>query len=156
MQKYRGRSAQVAASFELTPTAEGIIGYEHKDEKFGGNNQTDNITCVAGACFPPEHNANPFYDLRTINNSIFTELTHFVDDATTIKAGLRRDYFHTLSGELRDFLGTTIFPASNSQRDDIANSGFIRVEKEFAPGAVGFVSLANGERPREQSGTGKL
>jgi iron complex outermembrane receptor protein len=147
MQKYRGRSARVAASFELTPTTEGIIGYEHKDEKFGGNNQTDNITCVAGACFPPEHNANPFYDLRTINNSVFTELTHFVDDTTTIKAGLRRDYFHTLSGELRDFLGTTIFPTSNSQRDDIANSGFIRVEKEFVPGAVGFVSLANGERP---------
>jgi iron complex outermembrane receptor protein len=147
MQKYRGRSARAAASFELTPTTEGIIGYEHKDEKFGGNNQTDNITCVAGACFPPEHNANPFYDLRTINNSVFTELTHFVDDTTTIKAGLRRDHFHTLSGELRDFLGTTIFPTSNSQRDDIANSGFIRVEKEFVPGAVGFVSLANGERP---------
>jgi iron complex outermembrane receptor protein len=147
MQKYRGRSARAAASFELTPTTEGIIGYEHKDEKFGGNNQTDNITCVAGACFPPEHNANPFYDLRTINNSIFTELTHFVDDTTTIKAGLRRDYFHTLSGELRDFLGATIFRTSNSQRDDTANSGFIRVEKEFVPGGVGFVSLANGERP---------
>jgi iron complex outermembrane receptor protein len=146
MQKYRGRSARMAASFDLTSTTQGIIGYEHKDEKFGGNNQTDTLTCISSGCFS-SFAANPFYDLSTINNSIFTEVTHFVNDSTTIKAGLRRDYFHTLSGELRDFQGTTIFPTSNSRRDDIANSGFIRVEKEVMPGAVAFVSVANGERP---------
>jgi iron complex outermembrane receptor protein len=146
MQLYRGRSARAAATFNLTPSTEAILGYEHKDEKFRGNNQTAGTFCIDAAC-TVTNRFSPFYDLHTINNSIFTELTHFVDDTTTIKAGLRRDYFHTLSGELRDFLGTTVFPTSNTQRDDIANSGFIRVEKEFVPGAIGFVSLANGERP---------
>jgi iron complex outermembrane receptor protein len=48
---------------------------------------------------------------------------------------------------LRDFRGTTTFPTSNGGRDDIANSAFVRLEKEVFPAGTGFVAFANGERP---------
>ena len=49
-------------------------------------------------------------------------------------------------GELTTFLGAPL-DTSNSQRDDITNSGFIRIEKEIHGDAIAFISLANGERP---------
>lgn len=146
MQAYAGRSARVAATFDVTPKVEAIIGYEHKDEKFRGNNQTAGTFCIATACTTTGV-FSPFYDLHTINNSIFSEVTYFLNETVTFKGGIRRGYFHTLSGELRDFLGTTIFTTSHSERNDIINSGFIRGEYEFMPNTVAFISLANGERP---------
>ena len=145
MQKFRGRSARAVATFDLTPSIEAVIGYEHKDEKFGGNNQTAGTFCIGPAC-STTNTFSPFYDLHTVNNSIFSEATYIANDKTTLKFGFRRDYFHTTSGELRDFLGSSIFPTSNSQRNDITNLGFARVERELVPGTVGYISLANGER----------
>ncbi len=69
------------------------------------------------------------------------------DPGTTLKFGYRRDYFHTLAGEPRDFFASTIFPTSNGSLADIANSGFVRLEKEVFAGGMAFVALANGERP---------
>jgi hypothetical protein len=48
---------------------------------------------------------------------------------------------------LRDFRRTTTFPTSNSGRDDIANSAFVRLEKGVFPAGMAFVAFANGERP---------
>ncbi|MBA4144085.1 MAG: TonB-dependent receptor [Nitrosospira sp.] len=145
MQLFRGRSARAVATFDVNEATEAIIGYEHKDEKFAGNNQTVGTLCIITAC-----NTNtvlaPFYDLHTVNNSIFSEVTHLVNPTTTLKLGLRRDYFHTQAGELRTFLGAPL-DTSNSQRNDTTNVAFIRIEKEFLPAAVAFLSLANGERP---------
>ncbi|SFW16237.1 TonB-dependent receptor domain-containing protein [Nitrosovibrio sp. Nv17] len=145
-QDYRGRSARMAATFDVHASTEMVVGYEHRDEQYVGSNRSVGTFCFDSSC-TITNLFSPFYDLHTINNSVFTEVTHLVDDATTIKLGVRRDYFHTASGEMRDFLGTTIYPTSYSQRDDVANSGFIRVEKEFLPATVGFISIANGERP---------
>lgn len=145
MQLFRGRSARAVATFDLNDKTEGVIGYEHKDEKFAGNNQTAGTLCIITSCTTNRIFA-PFYDLHTINNSVFSEVTYTVNPTTTIKAGGRRDYFNTHSGELRTFLGSPL-DTSNSQRDDVTNSAFIRIEKEVLPNAVAFVSLANGERP---------
>jgi iron complex outermembrane recepter protein len=74
-------------------------------------------------------------------------VTYTVNPTTTIKAGARRDYFNTHSGELTTFLGAPL-ATSTSQRDDITNSGFIRIEKELHTDAIAFISLANGsDRP---------
>jgi iron complex outermembrane receptor protein len=145
MQIFRGRSARTVATFDLNSKTEGVIGYEHKDEKFAGNNQTAGTLCIITSCATSRIFV-PFYDLHTINNSVFSEVTYTVNPTTTIKSGVRRDYFHTQSGELTTFLGAPL-PTSNSQRDDITNSGFIRLEKEILPAAIAFISLANGERP---------
>lgn len=145
MQAYSGRSARVAATFDVTPHLETIIGYEHKDEKFRGNNRTAGTFCIAAACTTTGV-FSPFYDLHTINNSVFSEATYFFNDSFTVKGGFRRGYFHTVSGELRDFLGTTIHPTSHSGRNETINSAFIRGEYEFMPDTIAYVSLANGER----------
>ncbi len=147
MQTFRGRSARAVATFDLTAATEAVIGYEHKDEKFVGNNQTAGTLCIVINC-TTTNNFSPFYDLHTINNSLFSEVTHLINATTTLKAGLRRDYFHTLSDELNTFLGAPL-DTSNSQRNDITNSAFTRIEKElqFLPGSVAFISMANGERP---------
>ncbi|WP_146164541.1 TonB-dependent receptor [Nitrosospira sp. Nsp2] len=145
MQTFRGRSARTVATFDLNAKTEGVIGYEHKDEKFAGDNQTAGTLCIITSCTTSRIFV-PFYDLHTITNSAFSEVTYTVNPTTTIKAGARRDYFNTHSGELTTFLGAPL-PTSNSQRDDITNSGFIRIEKEILSGATAFISLANGERP---------
>ncbi len=149
MQTYRGRSARVAGTFDLTDRTVAIVGYEHRDEKFLGNNYSAGTFCNYGQTVPcaTTNVFSRFYDLHTINNSVFSEVTHVYDPETTLKFGYRRDYFHTLAGELRDFLGSTIFPTSNGSRDDIANSGFVRLEKEVFAGGMAFIALANGERP---------
>ena len=145
-QLYHGRSVRTVATFDLEESTEAVVGYDHRDEKVDGNNQTAGTFCVTTNCLTTNI-ATPFYDLQTISNSIFSEVTHIVDPITTIKVGYRLDYFNTFSGELRDFLGSTVFPTSNSQRTDITNSAFVRGEKEVMPGALLFVALANGERP---------
>jgi iron complex outermembrane recepter protein len=118
-------------------------------KQFLGNNYSAGTFCNYGQTVPcaTTNVFSRFYDLHTINNSVFSEVTHVYDPETTLKFGYRRDYFHTLAGELRDFLGSTIFPTSNGSRDDIANSGFVRLEKEVFPGGMAFIALANGERP---------
>jgi iron complex outermembrane receptor protein len=146
MQIFRGRSARAVATFDLNDKTEGIIGYEHKDEKFSGNNQTAGTLCIIITSCTTKRTFSPFYDLHTINNSVFSEVTYTVNPTTTIKAGGRRDYFNTHAGELRTFLGAPL-DTSNGQRDDVTNSAFIRIEKEIMPAAVAFISLANGERP---------
>ena len=145
MQIFRGRSARTVATFDLTEKTVGVIGYEHKDEKFAGDNQTEGTLCIITSCVTNRIFV-PFYDLHTISNSVFSEVTQTVNATTTIKMGVRRDYFNTHSGELTTFLGAPL-DTSNSQRDDITNSGFIRVEKEIHGDAIAFISLANGERP---------
>ncbi len=147
MQQFRGRSARAVATFDLTAATEAVIGYEHKDDKFVGNNQSAGTFCIAASC-NTTNIFSPFYDLHTINNSIFSEATHLINSTTTLKAGLRRDYFDTQAGELRTFLGAPL-DTSNNQRNDITNSAFVRIEKEFKflPGSIAFISLANGERP---------
>ena len=145
MQIFRGRSARTVATFDLTEKTVGVIGYEHKDEKFAGDNQTEGTLCIITSCVTNRIFV-PFYDLHTISNSVFSEVTQTVNATTTIKMGARRDYFNTHSGELTTFLGAPL-DTSNSQRDDITNSGFIRVEKEIHGDAIAFISLANGERP---------
>lgn len=144
-QQFRGRSARMVATVDLTPTTEAIIGYEHKDDKTFGSNLRSSIVCFP-PCITTPSVFSPFYDLHTIANSLFSEVTHFVNPVTTIKFGLRRDYFHTQAGELNTFLGAPL-DTSNGQRTDITNSAFVRVEKEFLPAMVAFVALANGERP---------
>jgi iron complex outermembrane receptor protein len=145
-QLYRGRSLRTVATFDLTESTQGVVGYEHRDERFVGNNFTAGTFCIATNC-TTSNIFTPFYNLRTISNSVFSEAIHLVNADTTIKLGYRLDYFNTFSGELRDFLGSTIFPTSNSERTDVTNSAFVRAEKEVLPGALIFVSLANGERP---------
>ena len=145
MQIFRGRSARTVATFDLTEKTVGVIGYEHKDEKFAGDNQTEGTLCIITSC-TTNRIFVPFYDLHTISNSAFSEVTHTVNPTTTVKTGARRDYFNTHSGELTTFLGAPL-DTSNSQRDDITNSGFIRIEKEIHGDAIAFISLANGERP---------
>ncbi len=146
MQIYRARSARALATFNPTSTIEAVLGYEHKDEKFAGNNQTAGTLCIGADC-TTTNIFSPFYNLHTVNNSLFSEITYQINPTTTLKSGARRDYFHTYSGELRDFLGSVTFPTSNSQRNDVTNSAFIRIEKEVLPATIAFVSLANGERP---------
>lgn len=145
VQTFRGRSARTVDTFDLNAKTEGVIGYEHKDEKFAGDNQTAGTLCIITSCTTSRIFV-PFYDLHTITNSAFSEVTYTVNPTTTIKAGARRDYFNTHSGELTTFLGAPL-PTSNSQRDDITNSDFIRIEKEILSGATAFISLADGERP---------
>ncbi len=101
MQTYRGRSARVAGTFDLTDTTVAIVGYEHRDEKFLGNNYSAGTFCNYGQTVPcaTTNVFSRFYDLHTINNSVFSEVTHVYDPETTLKFGYRRDYFHTLAGD---------------------------------------------------------
>jgi iron complex outermembrane receptor protein len=131
-QLYHGRSVRTVATFDLEESTEAVVGYDHRDEKVDGNNQTAGTFCVTTNCLTTNI-ATPFYDLQTISNSIFSEVTHIVNPITTIKVGYRLDYFNTFSGELRDFLGSTVFPTSNSQRTDITNSAFVGAKKRLCP-----------------------
>ncbi|MDN5836001.1 MAG: TonB-dependent receptor [Nitrosospira sp.] len=146
-QLFRGRSVRTAATFDITAATEAIIGYEYKDNRYSGNNFTAGTLCIAMNC-NTNNVFSPFYDLRTISNSIFSEVTHLVNAATTLKAGFRRDYFDTQAGDLRTFLGAPL-PTAHDQREDIGNSGFIRLEREvkIVSGSVAFIAIANGERP---------
>ncbi|SCY52708.1 iron complex outermembrane recepter protein [Nitrosospira sp. Nsp13] len=144
-QKFRGRSARVAATFDLSAATEVVIGYEHRDNKYAGNNQTVGTLCIITTCTTNDI-FSPFYDLHTISNSMFSEATHLVNATTTLKFGVRREYFHTRAGDLFTFLGAPL-DTSNGQRDDTPTSTFIRLEKEVLPATVAFIALANGERP---------
>jgi hypothetical protein len=87
IQTYRGRSARVARTFDLTDTTVAIIGYEHRDKKFLGNNYSAGTFCNYGQTVPcaTTNVFSRFYDLHTINNSVFSEVTHVYDPETTLK-----------------------------------------------------------------------
>ena len=145
-QKFRGRSARVVATFDPFPATEVVFGYEHKDDKFIGNNTNDATTCIFGNCIN-QTVQTPFYNLATVNNALFAEVSHFLDQInTSVKFGLRRDYYHTRAGDLQTFLGTRL-PTAFQDRDDVVNNLFVRAEYDLAPiGGTAFVALANGER----------
>ena len=39
-QLYHGRSVRTVATFDLEESVEAVVGYDHRDEKSDGNNQT--------------------------------------------------------------------------------------------------------------------
>ena len=109
-----------------------------------GLDQQDNTHTVRSSDAQPRKE-----DARFGNLGLFGEVTHVIDDASRVVAGLRRDHWEatdartTLSSAMMS-LGAN--PTAGQQRNETLHSGFIRHEREYGPNLQTMIGLGHTQR----------